>query len=107
LGAASEVVLVRAIRAGVLVDREGLTVRNPLRTHRIPWDEVERFAAEPDWWHNRIGYVERRDGRRIRMWGVRDTTGALRSRPEVVDRLVLVLTADLEEARADASGLRN
>jgi hypothetical protein len=37
----------RVAHAGVLAGPEDVIIRNPLRSRRLAWDEIERFSVEP------------------------------------------------------------
>ncbi len=63
-GAALAGFAVRIIRSGVVVDDEGLTVRNWLRTRRLAWSEIAGFSpAWDDKQHRRIGIALTGGGR--------------------------------------------
>jgi hypothetical protein len=55
------ILTVRTLRIGVVTGPDGVVVRNILRTHRIPWDDVAGFEMS-DWGGFPIGAVRRRDG---------------------------------------------
>jgi hypothetical protein len=67
---------VRAARAGVLVDSDGITVRNPLRSVRLSWDEIDRFSVGPSLWGS-VGFVHLRDGGEVHIWGIQGQSRAL------------------------------
>jgi hypothetical protein len=59
----------RALRAGVLVRRDTVVVRNFWRSTEVAWDDIDRFAVENNGPYS-IGYLHRRDGTGIAMWGI-------------------------------------
>jgi PH (Pleckstrin Homology) domain-containing protein len=57
--------MIRIIRAGVVVTEDGLVVRNWLRTHAVEWSRVDSFSpARDDLRHHTLGLVLA-DGRRL------------------------------------------
>ena len=60
--------LVVARRLGVEVTDEGFLLRRPLSTHRVPWDEVDRFDLR-EGSPGRF-FLVKQDGTAIKAWGV-------------------------------------
>jgi Bacterial PH domain len=69
MGGAFAIGGVRATRAGVVADRDGITVRNPFTAKRLRWDEIDRFSVEA-YGPTSIAYVHLRDGTAVRIWGI-------------------------------------
>ena len=61
---------VRVPRHGVVVTPTELVIRNVFKTHRLHWDQVERFELNLRSSPPRVGVVVLADGSRIRMTGV-------------------------------------
>ncbi|MEM8745562.1 MAG: PH domain-containing protein, partial [Actinomycetota bacterium] len=87
-GAVTVVLVLRALRAGLDLSPDGVVVRNVLRSHVIPWDEISRietcsFAAQME----RFGglAVRRGSGRLVRARGLGSLSG-----PYVHEILALV-----------------
>jgi hypothetical protein len=58
-----------ALRSGVLVHRDGITVRNGWRSQRVAWEAIERFSVEP---HalSTTGRVHLHNGDVLTTWGI-------------------------------------
>jgi hypothetical protein len=86
----------RMARASVRAGDEGLVIRNPLRTVRVGWREVESFDT-------RVGMggvqprVALRDGRIVVMWAVQSPRRRLRQADDTAIRAVSRLNRLLEE----------
>jgi Bacterial PH domain len=86
----------RMATASVRAGDEGLVIRNPLRTVRVGWREVESFDA-------RVGMggvqprVALRDGRIVVMWAVQSPRRRLRQADDTAIRAVSRLNRLLEE----------
>jgi hypothetical protein len=57
------------MRSGVLVDRDGITVRNGWRSRRVAWEAIDRFSVEP-FVISTTGCVHLRDGEALATWGI-------------------------------------
>lgn len=71
----------RKVIAGVIVERDGITVRSPrFRTTRYKWPEIKEFAFRPSIMRNSL-LIELRDGRQISAhgFGVRSMAERLRA----------------------------
>lgn len=55
----------RMVFSGVRLSGEGVLVRNPLRSHRIPWSRFLEFDLAPWGWYPEVGQVLVRDGKPI------------------------------------------
>ena len=58
-----------ALRSGVVVHRQGVTVRNGWRSRRVTWDAIERFSVEP-LALSTTGRVHLRNGEVLTTWGI-------------------------------------
>jgi hypothetical protein len=90
--------LLRLARAGVYADDEGIRVLNPLRTVRIPWEQVDHFSLRPYKGFPSVGFAELVDGGRVQMWGIqaRSYNTAAKRVPE---ELIEALNRRLQESR--------
>ena len=83
--------LLRLARAGVYANGDGtLTVLNPLRTVKVPWDHVLRFTLKASKGFPAVAFAELIDGREIQIWGIQSRSGTAAARripEEVVDAL--------------------
>jgi hypothetical protein len=67
LDVAVGILLVRAWRAGVRAETEGVRVRNDFRTTLVPWSDVQAFEVSPS---SGMGILRRRSGDAIRLHGL-------------------------------------
>ena len=92
----------RMARASVRAGDDGVVIRNPLRTVRVGWREIESFEAPLG-----IGGVQPRvalrDGRTVAMWAVQSPRRRLRSADDTATRAVSRLNRLLEERQRDRS----
>ena len=59
----------RCARAGVLAGPSDVIVRNPTRSYRVGWDEIESFSVEPaGLWTQ--AYLHMKDGSSIPIYGI-------------------------------------
>ncbi len=89
----------RLARAGVFVEEGGVKVLNPLRTVRVPWEEVAGFSLKPSGGFAAVGFVDLVDGGRVQAWGIQARNkhpGAMQA-PEAAIR---ALQARFEAERA-------
>ena len=86
----------RMARASVRAGDDGVEIRNPLRTVRVGWPEIESFEARPA-----MGGVQPRvalrDGRTLVMWAVQSPRRRLRPADDTATRVVGRLNRLLEE----------
>jgi hypothetical protein len=86
----------RMARASVRACDDGVVIRNPLRTVRVGWREIEAFETRPG-----MGGVQPsvalRDGRKVAMWAVQSPRRRLRQADETATRVVSRLNRLLEE----------
>ncbi|MFC7374774.1 MULTISPECIES: PH domain-containing protein [unclassified Brachybacterium] len=55
----------RVARLAMIVTTEGITVRELLRTRRVPWEQVHLIDEAPHWYHRRLTCIVLTDGTRI------------------------------------------
>ena len=80
--------LVRLARSGIYIDTTGLTVRNPFRSRKLSWRDIDEVRLEPLPPSQLTGYVLTRTGERIRVFGVQvRNASARRSMAELIDAL--------------------
>ena len=91
---------VRCIRAGVVVSRRGIVVRNPGRSRRFAWDEVDHFSVEPMAWST-VGCVHLRDGDVVRASGICAPRAAFFPNSVEATKPIAGLNAILESVRSD------
>lgn len=86
--------------AGVLAGPRDVIIRNPGRSVRLDWSEIERFSVDPagPWTQ---GYVHTRDGRSIPITGIQGQMSALFPKSRWAEAPVGELNRLLEEARRD------
>jgi hypothetical protein len=91
-------VLWRSVRAGVLLNGAGVTVRNVWRSRRLRCEEVDRFSVESyGVWTG--GCVHLRDGTSIRTWGIQGQNPALFPNSQWAEGPIEELNALLRDAR--------
>ena len=92
----------RIARASVRACDDGVVIRNPLRTVRLGWREIESFET-------RLGMggvqprVALRDGRKVALWAVQSPRRRLREADDTATRAVTRLNRLLEERHSDRS----
>jgi hypothetical protein len=66
----------RVVGAAVLAGPDDVIIRNQLSSHRLRWEEIERFTVEPlgPW---TAGYVKTVDGESIRIFGIQGQSRTL------------------------------
>lgn len=82
---------------------EGIVIHNPLRTHRIRWEDIRSFDLESAVQVRKL-YVKTRDGRRIAAEGIR---APLENAPFGDDRPALEIRDKLEAERRAARTRRD
>jgi hypothetical protein len=77
-------VLLRLARAGAFVTDAGIIVVNPLRTVRVPWEDVAGFSLKRSGGFPAVGFVDLVDGSRVQVWGIqaRSASPSARRAPE-------------------------
>jgi Bacterial PH domain len=95
------IVSLRCQLAGVRADADGVTIRGPWRTWRVPWSELEGFSFEALGGHPAVGVATLRDGSKLAMTAV--STGRVDSASARLgaDTIVGELNQLLERARLD------
>jgi hypothetical protein len=93
--------MVRSYRAAVFTDRDGVTVKNVWRKYRVQWNDVEGFALGETAYQSCIGFLNRRSGKSIPLYGVRGARGWLLDQSAEAARLVAVLNEELALRRAE------
>ena len=92
----------RMARASVRAGDDEVVIRNPLRTVRVGWQEIEAFET-------RLGMggvlprVALRDGRTVSMWAVQSPRRRLRQPDETAIRAVAQLNRLLDERHSRES----
>jgi Bacterial PH domain len=89
----------RVVRCGVLVDDEGVVIRNPTRTARFAWHEIDHIAVVHHGAYPKIAEVRLRDGQAMRAWGIQGPNPDVRPRNRSAERLVDALNAELAQRR--------
>jgi len=107
LGSVHVALILRSALSGVLLDSEGVRVRNPFRTYRLSWDDIDAFYLGPSGRHACVALVALANGRSIPILGIRGDVGFLRDRPEAAEALIARLTQAAHDARrAGGAGVR-
>lgn len=95
---------VRAGLMGVLPEMRGVRIRNPLRTHRIAWSQIEDFRVEPYGLAPKVGVVVYQ-GRRRPIVGIAGPNPLFRAKNRAAEKNVEELTHLLNQARANGGTL--
>jgi Bacterial PH domain len=90
--------VLRMARLGVFVERDGIRVRNPLKTVSIPWSQVRGFALRRSAL-GEFGIADLHGGRRVRLWGIQPRAGFTSSRDRRAELAIGHLNRDLQRAR--------
>jgi hypothetical protein len=91
----------RAARAGVSIDRDGLTIRDIWRTRRLPWLDVNAFGVRNSAWVRSMAYVELKTGKHLDIRSIVGTRWRMEDNPSVVS-VVRRLEDALQNARRHA-----
>ena len=86
----------RMARASVRASDDELVIRNPLRTVRLRWREIECFETRLEM-GGVIPRVALRDGRKVGMWAVQSPRRRLRHADDTATRAVARLNRLLDE----------
>lgn len=94
------VIAVRGWRAGIYLDEEVLILRNPFRTYRFKWHEIEgfRIGSRP-LFPGPATLLDLRDGRTVNVLPLCPPNPFFRSRNRAVDAIILHLNSWVERAR--------
>jgi hypothetical protein len=87
------------VRCGVVVCDDGIVIRNPTRTARVAWREVDHFAVVHHGVYPKIAEVRLRNGQAIRAWGIQGPNPDVRPRNRTAERLVDARNAELAQRR--------
>jgi hypothetical protein len=87
-------VMYRFATSALYATEELAVVRNPFRTFKVPWADIERFTVDRYLWSPAAGYVQLRNGTRIRIWGVASMK-ALLPKDQTADHLIVALNREL------------
>jgi len=63
--------LVRICLGGVLVGADDVIVRNPLRSHRLPWTDIAQFEISDDPPYPQLARAALRNGSSLEIAGIR------------------------------------
>jgi hypothetical protein len=92
----------RMARLGVVIEAEGIRVRNPLSTMTIPWRAVRGFmlmrSAMGD-----FGVAELYNGRCVRLWAIQPASPVTSKRDRRAELAIGTLNVELQDARARGS----
>jgi hypothetical protein len=94
------ILLFRFARLGVRPEEEGIIIRNPFRTSRLPWDRIRRFELRSAGLLGETGYVQLQDGKGVRIWGIFPPNRAFRPSNRDAEGLIEELNRHLRESRA-------
>ena len=83
--------------SGVIVEGDGVRVRNPLRTRYFPWAEIRRFSMRTIPLLGENGQVEMNDGRRILLWGIAPPNRATFPYSRTAEQMLDELNSQLDE----------
>lgn len=93
------VLALRTLRIGVLPSREGVLIRNVMRTRRAAWADIERFELGA-WGGFPCGAARLVDGRSLTIFALNPPFEFQTGQDPVVPRLLGELNEDLAAARA-------
>jgi hypothetical protein len=93
----------RAVRAAIIVESEGVIVRNPLGTKRFPWSMIDRFEGAETSRAYRIVRIQLKDGTSADAWAVQSPNPWFRPNNPLVENVVDALSAHLNHARRCSS----
>jgi Bacterial PH domain len=91
---------IRAVLTGVLVHRDGITVRNLRRSRRLTWNEIDRFSLEPIALST-IGCVHLRDGEKVMTWGIQGPNRFVSPKSSGAIDAIAELNAILQQSRSN------
>jgi hypothetical protein len=89
----------RTFRVGIYPSRDGVVVRNVLRSRRIPWSEISSFNWGR-WWGFPIGGAYLLDGGFVRAFALNPPLELKKGTEKAVPRVLDALNEELERARA-------
>jgi hypothetical protein len=92
----------RMARVGVFVEQDGIRVRNPLKTEKLPWTCVRGFTLRRSP-IGEFGVVELHDGRRIRLWAIQPASRMPFASDRRAELAIGGLNRELEAARSAAA----
>ncbi|MEA2219403.1 MAG: Bacterial domain [Solirubrobacteraceae bacterium] len=90
-----------ALRSGVLVHRDGITVRNGWRSRRLAWDAIERFSLQPVALST-TGRVHLYNGEVLTTWGIQGPNRFMFPNSAEATEPIAQLSALLQERRSPA-----
>lgn len=94
------VIAVRGWRAGLYVNDQVLMLRNPFRTYRFNWNEIERFRiGSRALFPGPATLLDLRDGRTLNVLSLCPPNPFFRSNNRAVDATILYLNSRVERAR--------
>jgi hypothetical protein len=94
----------RMARLGVYVEENGIRVRNPFRTRRVPWNRVRGFVLRRSLL-GEFGVAELHDGSRLRLWGIQPRSRVAAPRDRRAELAVVSLNRELQFARGHGAML--
>jgi hypothetical protein len=92
----------RVARMGCRIEGEVLRIRNQLKEHVVPWNDMDRFSFGRSANMSRVARVHLRDGRIIKIAGI--TSTALAPGKSASYNLVIGLQAELDRRRSSSMG---
>jgi hypothetical protein len=93
------ILLWRAVRAGVVANASGVTIRNIWRSRFLRWSEIARFSVA-SYGGRTAGCVQLRDGTSVRVWGIQGQNTALFPNSRWAERPIERLNELLHDAQA-------
>lgn len=93
----------RAASSSVMVDNEGIRIRNPLSTRSFSWKQVVGFSIGRWTVHPHVAFVDLTDGRRHHIYGIQGPNPAFRPKARSAEKLVEALRKELDATRASDS----
>ncbi len=88
----------RSALAGVFAGPRDVIIRNPWRSHRLPWERIESFSVEPHGAYT-MGYVHTTEGDSISIFGIQGRMPALFPKSRWAEEPIAELNHLLEQRR--------
>lgn len=92
----------RMARLGVFVEENGIRVRNPFVTKKVPWRSIRGFTLDRTRFGD-FGIAELHTGEAVRLWGIQPRSPVAGARDRRAERAIVSLNQELHEVRLRGS----
>jgi hypothetical protein len=92
----------RMARLSVLVEENGIKVRNPFVTKKVPWRAIRGFTLRRTRFGD-FGIAELHSGEAVRLWGIQPRNPVAGARDRRAERAIVSLNQQLHEIRVRGS----